>query len=683
MRWVFALLFYACCTSALLAAPIVVKSGDHDGFTRVVLHLPSGNNWKTAEVEKGLRLEFPGAEPEFDLSQAFTRIGRDRVAAIASDAKGLTVSFGCECVAKAYSNGARMIVVDVSPGPKAAAVEETASYNFPDPAMVLARSRNQSTSPNIAKELVPQVPVQRVADSELAKRRLLKQLGRAASMGLVELTIPDERVDKVDLPHVTKHETGLLAHHAGIDAFPVQSPEIVGELNAEKVSEKGVDCPPDSLLDTAQWVQGEDFAAGLRELRLHLGGEVVAVDPVVALQLVRHYLAFGFGSEAQMLLPYAGNQPDIKWLQFIANIVDGMDGAATKDLTKYASCQTSVAMWALLAQKPDDQLDVYDPAPVLRAFSDLTMPLQELLAPRLGAAFLERGNDEAAQTILRIVERRTTPMTAEVDHLGAKIHTRSGGDEMAKEKLVSTVQADAPISPIALAELIESEIRQGRAISSETVDLLASYYQQHRRDEVAPRLLTVLILANALAGQFEESWSLMESAHEDIRQSTEVRSGFARALADHGSDLDAMRYGTVLARKGTKLTAESSQLMAKRLLEIGFPDVARQFLSTPAQGVAEHNRKLLLAKIALHSNETLTAKAHLLGLVGPDVEAMLRNISEKDDKASKLDQIANAPKEIEGHSLDGSKASLLASKELREHLTTRLNNLTVGNGPPD
>lgn len=676
MRWILVIWLTFGCTSAVFAATVVVRSGEHPGFTRVVLHLSSEMAWKSRETGTGVELEFPGQSPDFDLAGAFSRIGRDRVAGIDALQTSLRISYACQCAASVHAIGARMIVVDVATTSTPLETDPKTDV-LPNPAMVLARSRTEPTSRAISSALKQTAVDEQVVDAEVAKNRLLNQLGRAASMGLVDLTIPDSQVEKTAPPDNDGQVLGVISHHAGIDASPVLPTEITTELANHGVSDAGVDCPKDSLLDTASWMQGTDFISGLYTLRRKLGGEITEIDHSVALKLVRHYLAYGFGAEAQMLLPYAGGLPDIQWLQAIANVIEDRQDEATNDLARFGSCKSAIAMWALLARQADENVGNVDTAPILRAFSDLTLPLQDVLAPRLGSALLALGEEEAAQTVLRIVQRRTTLVPAEMEHLGAKLDSHLGDEETAKQKLIKTIQADAPISPVALAELIEAEIRLGRTISPETVDLLASYYQQHRRDAIAPRLLTVLILANALAGQFDESWALMTSSVNDIRDAQAVRSGFASALADHGTGLDVMRYGTILVRQTSRMSFKANRSMAERMLALGFPELAKGFLTIPAQGSDEHERKILLARIAVEMGENLAAKAHLLGLAGPDVEKMLGQINQADQQTAPVQQVAAISLSTDEPSLEQSHASLNASRDLRSQLEETLATLTV------
>lgn len=676
MRWVFFIWLAFGCPVAGIAAPVVVKSGEHSGFTRVVLHLSSNMAWETRETGTGVVVEFPDQSPDFDLASAFLRIGKDRVAGFEALPKALQINYACQCAASVHAIGAQMIVVDVAPSAKPVETKSETTI-LPNPAIVLARSKSEPVSPAISSALNQTGLKDQIVNPELAKKRLLKQLGRAASMGLVDLTIPDSQVENMDASANPARIAGVISHHAGIDASPVLLDEIKGELANQGVSDEGEDCLSDSLFDTASWIHGTDFTSGLRKLRQELGGEITEIDHSTALQLVHHYLAFGFGAEALMLLPHAGEGPDIQWLQSIANIIDEDNDSADRGFSRFSNCNSAVAMWALLDHPAEERVGNLDTAPILRAFSDLTVPLQDVLAPRLGNALLAHGEQKAAQTVLRIVQRRTTLAPAEMEHLGAKLETHLGEEEIAKKKLIKTIQADAPISPIALAELIEDEIRLGRTISPETVDLLASYYQQHRRDAIAPRLLKVLILANALAGQFEQSWALMANSDKDIRDALTIRSGFATALADHGTDLDFMRYGTILVHQPSRMAAKANRSMAERMLALGFPDLAKSFLSDPANGTDEHDRKILLARIALETGEMFGAKAHLLGLVGPDVDRMLGLIEQADTQTTPVRQVAANPLRSSVPSLEQSHASLNASKALRGQLDETLAELTV------
>lgn len=662
--------------TSLQAASVVVRSGDHDGFTRIVLHLPEEIEWRTVDTPQGMRLEFPSGTPEFDLAQAFSRIGRERVANIERAPSGLAVSFGCPCEAEVFASGKRMLVIDVSDATRAEVSSPYPKIDLPDPAKVLARSKAPQVSKTLKVAVADEKKDEPSADTKIAKQRLLKQLGRAASMGLVELSIPDEAVDVIDPSFQDSGDTGLYAHQAGLDASPVVSSEMAGEIDEHGVSDRGLECPPESLLDPHGWAQADDFSSGLRLLRQKLGGEISPIDRAVALQLAKHYLAYGFGAEAQNILPLVGDASEVQWLQFISNIVDERKSQATQSLSRYVGCPTSVAMWAMLASDQEHEKINIDTGPILRAFSDLTEPLQDILAPRLGQVLIAYGKEEAAHTILRIVNRRTAPLTAEIAHLDAQLRAESGDMVRAKEKLEETVRADAPISPIALAELVEGEVRLGRALSSETVDLLASYYQQHRRDKLAPRLLTSLILANALASQFDESWSLLENAPDEIRTSDVVKSDFALALAEHGSDLDVLRYGAILARRAGKLTDQANLALAKRLNATGFPDLARQFLVAPFQGGDERERKLFLAQIAFEQENFLAAKAYLLGLVDPMADALNAEILTAEAALRPAEEVKAA---VSAHTLGSYKISASSSKDLRENLRARLQELSLEN----
>ena len=68
-----------------LADQIAVRSGEHKGFTRLVLDLPSPVPWQLKSGPETAQLALSGVKADFDLSDTFRRLSTGRVAALASD----------------------------------------------------------------------------------------------------------------------------------------------------------------------------------------------------------------------------------------------------------------------------------------------------------------------------------------------------------------------------------------------------------------------------------------------------------------------------------------------------------------------------------------------------------------------------------------------------------------------
>ncbi|MEP5951833.1 MAG: hypothetical protein ABJ249_09535, partial [Lentilitoribacter sp.] len=84
------------------AEPIVVRSGEHDNFTRLVLPLPLGSRWSIDErpgVAKVILEEFNDG---FDLSYAFEIIPRTRLVALVARGSELELQLSCTCPVVAF-----------------------------------------------------------------------------------------------------------------------------------------------------------------------------------------------------------------------------------------------------------------------------------------------------------------------------------------------------------------------------------------------------------------------------------------------------------------------------------------------------------------------------------------------------------------------------------------------------
>lgn len=105
----------------LLASPatsesIVVRSGAHPGFTRLVLDVSPMPSWTAGRTSSGYSVQLP-VGTTFDTSRVFRLIDRSRVRALQDRGDGrLDIDLACTCWARLYSLGGRAIVIDVRNG---------------------------------------------------------------------------------------------------------------------------------------------------------------------------------------------------------------------------------------------------------------------------------------------------------------------------------------------------------------------------------------------------------------------------------------------------------------------------------------------------------------------------------------------------------------------------------------
>ena len=100
--------------SAVQAQDILVRSGDHGSFTRLVFDVAPNARWSMAQEGTRLTVSFPDHRGRFSLEQIFNRIDQSRIAAVSETDAGVTIELACDCSATAFASGPDMVVLDVS-----------------------------------------------------------------------------------------------------------------------------------------------------------------------------------------------------------------------------------------------------------------------------------------------------------------------------------------------------------------------------------------------------------------------------------------------------------------------------------------------------------------------------------------------------------------------------------------
>ena len=112
----------------LLAQPLVaqtvvsVRSGQHEGFTRLVLDVGQNVDWQMETQSGEARLFFPGQRFSFVTDEVFQRISTEKISAVqgesGNDNSSLRLELDCACEVKSFNYGGQYIVVDVLDGPE-------------------------------------------------------------------------------------------------------------------------------------------------------------------------------------------------------------------------------------------------------------------------------------------------------------------------------------------------------------------------------------------------------------------------------------------------------------------------------------------------------------------------------------------------------------------------------------
>ncbi len=118
--------------SPLAAQQVVsVKSGEHEGFSRLVLRIDPEVEWDIIEERGKATVRFPSQFLSFSTSQVFDRISTERIAGLSEvhseNGSYLQLDLNCKCELQSFAFNENYIVIDVFDGPELGPAETAES----------------------------------------------------------------------------------------------------------------------------------------------------------------------------------------------------------------------------------------------------------------------------------------------------------------------------------------------------------------------------------------------------------------------------------------------------------------------------------------------------------------------------------------------------------------------------
>lgn len=639
---------------AAMAETVAIRSGDHPGFTRLVLQFDTRPAWAAGRVAAGYAIGFAGTAPlDIDLSRVFDRIGRDRVQGLDVDADGRIVTFrlGCDCAAEIVELGAGALVVDIrdrSPGIRATHEApftgppgrgpRMAAESVPvmEPPETLAepprvsRSRDAALSSRAAPP-VPDRPVpdrpepeRSVTSAKTAPRRMAAPVGsRFPPSGQPPAgRLPADRwpvtLDSAAVAAVTEQLSRATAQGLLEPGRITGRPErkavqltVAGPSNLRVVTgidrdaripgvltestPAGARCIPDRDIDLQSWGDPTDPRALGRFRRAAMAENGALTEPGLV-ALARHYLVMGFGAEARMVASLLPPGRDRDLIVALGEIID--DGASDAPvLAGQIACSGSISLWAALAGPiPASDLP-RSPDHMLTAFSALPRHLRVHLGPLLSERLRAAGLTGPARTALNAVTRGGGS-SSQQDLTSARLGLTGTGADKARAELERLASGTDLAAAEALLELLTDARRRGITPKPAWVDDAPSLIRATQGTEVARRLSVAALRAHVPLGRFD---ALRQALVEDRPGLTgQTRRDLAvEALAAAVADADDVVFLRTVIGFGRHaeprdLGRPAALAVAERLLGLGMPRRALAFL--PA-GVARPAERVLAARV--------------------------------------------------------------------------------------
>ncbi len=698
MNWrALTIAFCLSAASTAQAETIVARSGEHDGFSRLVMRLPDGADWSLTQNGNSGTLNIDAPDVVYDTSQVFGLIPRTRLKSLRQTGPGqpLRLEMACDCQLQSHVMSNGYLVIDVrgtansstqtaqatgsyTPSstvlPLLPATPPSAGYRFTLSDADISSSRfttnlksaletentlirpkaeplevvdvvsepEQSLDlPVVANEVEAESSVPStlatqnglISDSDLldmeeaartaavneSERRLLQQIGRATNQGLLDLVVtevensngqsivdplgtndrPLNPLDHLSVTTAIDRETGL---------FVRQPDETTDHL-----------CYADMEVAVHKWGTDKPFSVQISELRNKLVMEFDEFNEEKILDLAKTYLFFGFGVEARSTLSLLQDGPgtpgNLAVLQAIADILDGKPMPINNAFAGQQACEGHSAFWSALADgeiKRDANTDA-----IQQAYAMLPAHLRVHLGPKISTLFSKLGEKHMAEATLRSVERAGVDDVPEINLAEAALAELDGDTDTVVEELAEEVAERSENTPKALIDLINLHYEERRALSPDVPELVGSYELENRDTDLGPELRLAEVVSLALEGRFEEAFGELERLEKQDGPVAKAKAfePLMTLLTERASDVSFLHYGLTFSEEATQAEAAPVvDLMARRMLDLGFANHARTLLQKDALKEPTRERRLMLAEAAVSLSEPEKALAALEGL---------------------------------------------------------------------
>lgn len=542
---------------------IVTLAGEHPGFTRLSLRIGT-RDWQIGRTEEGYGLRMPDAV-EVPTSHVFGTIGHQRLADLRAADGQVNLRVECECHLRVFRHARDWLVIDIRDGLAAPdnPFEQPLDPSHDPLPVVFPAAEGPFT------RMLDMPPPPESATAEF-RDALIADIGMAATTGEVTL--------QADLP-VTEHALQPLAQLpvAAVEQRPIN-------LHHDDYADGGVlhaalpvtICAADQDFALQDWA-GESYVAATA--RAHERLALNPQDEGARIALARALVAYGFGQEARQILEDGGiTQDRAPYLADLARMVDGHP--ALSDFNTQEGCTGAVSLWFGLAQGDLRHMDGAAISALLETFRMLPPDVRGQLAARLATLFQTAGNPGAAQVVLSI----------EGEPSGEAIATeRSSADHV-------------------LGSLAE-KLAAGAAVTAEDLQLLQSLRYEWRGtpEEIALQETEAHVLA--VLGLYRQALGVAATLPPEVRETAQNR-----VIAALAANAPAEGVLEIALSTDPALPEVAIHLLADRLIDDGFAEIALRLLAPAASPMAMGERRYLRAAAAGKLGRVEMVEAELLGL---------------------------------------------------------------------
>lgn len=645
-----ALLVGACfCTQQVGADPILVRSGEHAEFTRLVLLLPEGATWGLEQNTQTAWIELEGFDEGFDLSEAFEIIPRTRLNALVATDNRLELQMNCNCQVSGFLERNGYLVVDIADGSDIEEEEPATAINqldlpqteFQFGDLLWANGREDGSHTNSQEQedfpdaetprKTPVLPDQ--LHIERSRQNILEAFSSAASKGLVQM--PDRAEESVTSTTDTVQNPGIfdssssLTEEVGSEFDQIRvtnSNDVPADNPGSQVALSGATCPDPDMLKISSWGNAGSFDEQISESNRQLFDETGRLNQAEALSRAKLYLFFGFGAEAQQILDMI---PDVSAEHpELFDLAQYFEHGFVKNprlLHRFPDCDSAFALWGMLAPQDFPPSSPANVDAALLALEFLPDHVKYHVGQDLGDTLLQLGKLEQASVAMRAYERLPDHPKGHVTLNDAKAQSLRNDLNSSAEVLTEVLSDDTDESPLALVKLIDQRLAENASVPDDLLKLAEAYSFELQNTDIASPVLRAYILAAAQSSLFERAIVELKNGWDafDEVQKGEVASKLFLKIAESANDSEFLeRYFLDADHFSSVLSADSILALSERLLDLGFAKEAEIMLQNLDADPNSDREKLLVAKLHLIGGSFAQSLEQLRGLQSQEANSL-------------------------------------------------------------
>ncbi|MCC5970258.1 MAG: hypothetical protein JJU15_09920 [Pararhodobacter sp.] len=614
LRSIISMLLAACLSLAaqpLAAQSILVTTGEHAAFTRLVLQSAQSIDWELdqparmsgADTSFTLRISPPATR--IDLSRAFQRIPRTRLADLTRTSDGLILNLNCDCPIRAWTERPGLVVLDIGnpdlpaePGLRdtdSAARSANPPLSNGEMARIAGRSlalewpadpRNHAYPLHAARQGPDPSPIVG-SERQAIMEQVTALVAGALSQGILDPTDP--------VP--TSPEMLRLGDDDPREALPpnLRVMSVLDRTSPEsaRLADDGYNaCTDATALDFAISPAPGDFNRALAEHMSGWIGEFDQPDMDTTQALIILYLQHGFGAEARALIENA-LQP-VHGRDLLLGFADTLEGRHSNSRLRLAeqhNCGGAAAMLASLAGAPPRDIQAQGDE-IARAFAQSPAVMRNGLGGHLIRILTDANSIDAARVVADTLRRTPHAPTQDLQIAESLLDRARGDAGHADARLAQAGSDDAEALLIRLqfafetaASVPQSVLLNAEAIASAQrstplgTDLMATAIRLHASGGEAVAALDGL---DRLA-----RWQGNESQARVLLNELSDMAWYG--MAQHATDAEFIE--AVLNRSDWRARHHSEATraaLAERLFNFGLAEETLSMLEPPRTAQERH-----------------------------------------------------------------------------------------------